>query len=1306
MQFIRSLWGTFWILVAAILVTAALSLVLMRTVLPGSGLFHDDLESWVEQEIGIPLEIEDISFSLEGRTLEVSAHHVTLFDPESGEAQISFKNGGIKIDLLSSIGLGEIVTTSLSIERPKISVVHHEDGSLTVDGVGDDGDADRESERVSASSIGWLLSQQSLVIENAEILITEKYFAPMQWHLSDVDLSLVSSGYRHQAVGSMVVGQSSNPININLEWFGDMLNPQGWDGQMHLHGKSVELASFVGGDKNPWGPLVQGRADVEWWGEWLSGQLEKGRATLDRDDAYLELPGLAGGEFFWKKQREQEWQLQMDQLVWGGENKSERINHPASALIERKIDESGRDILTGMVDRVHLVSSPSLSGLYAEFTSGERGVLASGDLQQIKFRSYPDGSDLMHGIELRMDLHQFSVNGLKGMLGRAVSGINGQLQFNEREGLFSPVAGKLLMELDGIYADPLELDLHRGNVLWKQYPAGLLLSSDMLDVTFGELHASGQAQLLLPAEGTSPLLDLQARVKAEKVSKLMEQLPEPIMNKRLVRWLKRGLRSGELIDGTVVLKGPLDRFPYDQGGGQFKSTLQINELDLNYTKGWPAVTNGTALLKFNNKSLQVAIDGGEIAALPVNKLVMTTEQLGKSPLKIYGQIVSNSRELLHTLENTPLSRKARIINSMAALEGDAILNLDIEVPIGQNKPLQVDGWVELHSNKLMVAEMDISVDKLHGNIEFDNEGISIEQGRGEFLGAPLLITAFTYGDEAQSELVINIDGGVGDGYLKQWLGDSEIITISPPNKEVDSGTPNDWSGRIKIGLSEDSAGSEERSINIHLHSDLKNMALHLPAPLDKQSDESWPTTVSMEFSNGNLHRMSLLSPEHIKTNLTRAVGGNEWSGTILVGDIESGDLAADGQEGISIQGTVKRFDLGEWARWQKEFTKRAENNTKSDLANWRLRRVAIDSERADLFGQKLDHLALMATPHKDGYWGIGLSSDQLQGKIKIPADGDGVMIVTLDHAWLGSDEEIDQEGQGGEILAETVEFDPVQIPSMSVLVQDTKINGIALGELQMQTRKTDNGLFFDDVTLKSGAMRVSAQGGWLKRSGSSLSRFNIHATGNELGRMLALFGYQGDIDKGRTSVQIKSEWPGNPTDFSLGLMDGSMEIGVDTGHLRDVENSVGRVFGLLGIHTLTRRLALDFSDITDKGMPFDSIHGTFMVKNGHAHTSDMKIDGPTSTIKITGRTGIVARDYDQIVSVSPKVSETLPATGAMVGGPAGAAVGGAVLLYQKLFKKDGLITTRYTLTGSWDDPQLEPIKKKKAIPPVSEPVFP
>jgi len=39
------------------------------------------------------------------------------------------------------------------------------------------------------------------VIENAEILITEKYFAPMQWHLSDVDLSLVSSGYRHQAVG-------------------------------------------------------------------------------------------------------------------------------------------------------------------------------------------------------------------------------------------------------------------------------------------------------------------------------------------------------------------------------------------------------------------------------------------------------------------------------------------------------------------------------------------------------------------------------------------------------------------------------------------------------------------------------------------------------------------------------------------------------------------------------------------------------------------------------------------------------------------------------------------------------------------------------------------------------------------------------------------------------------------------------------------------------------------------------------------------------------------------------------------------
>lgn len=1306
MQFIRSLWGTFWILAATVLVTAALLTVLMRTVLPGTGLFHDDLESWIEAEIGVPLSIEDISLSLDGRMLDISVHHVILFDPESGKPQISFKSGGIRVDLLSSFGFGEVVTSVLSIERPKLSVVHHEDGSLTVDGFGGDGDG--EVENLSSSSIGWLLSQPSVVVEDAEILITEKRFVNMQWHLSDVDLALVSSGYRHQATGSVIFGeQPSSPVKLDLEWFGDLFTPQGWDGQMHLQGDSIELAGLIGSKETPWLSLVQGSSDIEWWGEWLSGQLEKGRATFDRDDAFIESPGLAGGEFFWKKQQDQEWRLQMDSLVWGGEEDSKRKNHPASALIERKIDESGNDVLMGAIDRVHLVSSPTLSGLYATFTSGEYGVLASGDLQQIKFRSYPDSAGLMSGIEAQMDLAQISIHGLKSVDGYSVSGINGQLQVNGQEGIFSPAPGSVLLELDGIYTDPVKLDLHQSKIAWQQLKEGVLLSSKSLQASFGALRANGRAEILMPAGGGSPILDLQARVKADRVSDLMAQLPEQKMSPRLVRWLKNGLLSGELKEGTFLLKGALDSFPYAQGGGQFRTELQIHDLDLNYTDGWPIVTNGKALLSFDSESLQVKIDGGKIDGLPLNRLTLETKKLGKSPLKIYGQIVSDSKKLIHALGSTPLKRKSKRITSIASLEGDAILNLKIEVPIGVNVPVQANGFVELHNNRLVAEGMNISVNELHGNIEFDNDGVSIEHAKGEFLESPLLITAFSSGDDRQSELVINVEGELQKRSVEQWLNEGWEINISPfVGDEGDSPTSMvHWGGRIKIGIYENSSGIDDKTVGIDLHSDLKNIALSLPTPLAKSLNESWPTTLSLKFDNGDLQNLDLLSPDHAKVQFEYIKESDEWSGVVLLGDLESGDVIGDGERGLYVQGRVNQLNLGEWIKLQKEIM--GGERDEFDHSRFNLQRVAIDAVEADLFGLRLDNLAMMANPHQDGYWGVGLSSDQLQGKAKVPVSEEDPMIVIMDRIWLGTEGGVEDKERDGEYLNVDTDLDLSLVPVMSVVSQDTRINGIDLGELNLQTRSTDNGIFFDDVTLDSEVMKVSAQGGWLQRSGSSLSRFNIHITGDQLGEMLTLFGYQGDIDKGQTSVQIKAEWPGNPADLSLGKMDGNLDISVGKGHLRDVDNSVGRVFGLLGIHTLTRRLSLDFSDITDKGMPFDIIEGSFELKNGHAHTRpEMKIDGPTSTIRIAGRTGIVAQDYDQIVSVSPKVSETLPATGALVGGPAGAAVGGVVLLYQKLFKKEGLITTRYTLTGSWDDPKLEPIKKKKAIPPVSEPFFP
>jgi uncharacterized protein YhdP len=127
------------------------------------------------------------------------------------------------------------------------------------------------------------------------------------------------------------------------------------------------------------------------------------------------------------------------------------------------------------------------------------------------------------------------------------------------------------------------------------------------------------------------------------------------------------------------------------------------------------------------------------------------------------------------------------------------------------------------------------------------------------------------------------------------------------------------------------------------------------------------------------------------------------------------------------------------------------------------------------------------------------------------------------------------------------------------------------------------------------------------------------------------------------------------------------------------------------VSALPRRLSLDFSDVLVEGMEFDKITGKYRLANGILFTKDTRIDGPAAKVKVSGKTGIISRDYDQIIRVTPKIRQTLPLLGVVA---ASTTVGWGLLLLQNLFKKsiDDAVEIEYKVTGSWDDPQIELLK--------------
>jgi uncharacterized protein YhdP len=156
-----------------------------------------------------------------------------------------------------------------------------------------------------------------------------------------------------------------------------------------------------------------------------------------------------------------------------------------------------------------------------------------------------------------------------------------------------------------------------------------------------------------------------------------------------------------------------------------------------------------------------------------------------------------------------------------------------------------------------------------------------------------------------------------------------------------------------------------------------------------------------------------------------------------------------------------------------------------------------------------------------------------------------------------------------------------------------------------------------------------------------------------------------------------------------------VQIALDKGQLLGVKPGAGRVLGLASIAALPRRLALDFSDLTDKGLAFDTVRGDFDFRDGSAYTDNVLMKGPAAEIGIIGRVGLKAHDYDQTAVVTGNLGNTLPIAGiagAFAAGPVGV---GAVLLFSQVFKQPlkGLARAYYRITGSWDNPIIDRISK-------------
>jgi len=386
--------------------------------------------------------------------------------------------------------------------------------------------------------------------------------------------------------------------------------------------------------------------------------------------------------------------------------------------------------------------------------------------------------------------------------------------------------------------------------------------------------------------------------------------------------------------------------------------------------------------------------------------------------------------------------------------------------------------------------------------------------------------------------------------------------------------------------------------------------------------------------------------------------------------------------GLHIIGSLPNFHLDPWLEMFHD-------DKHKDAPPIRLQQVNVDFGRFQHGNIAFDNILIKGGPTAKG-WGGVVDSPQIKGKIELPKNfNKGTVKLDLDYYAINTDQGKQEKPTSYNKL------DPRKLPALEIASKSLVLNEKKMGSFALKTHKVKRGIQIDRMAIKSDWFQFNAKGSWKMNRKIPETALNVDINTKNLGDLIKALGFAGNIKKGKGKLSGKLRWPGDPADVKNLWLTGNLDLSLKNGSFVDINPGAGRIFGLLNLGALHKRLTLDFSDIFGKGLKFDKIAGTFTLDNGDAYTHDLEIESSTGIINVSGRTGLVSQDFDQLVTVIPDVTGTIATVGAIATGP---VIGAAIYLTNKVVGKklNKGITMNYQLEGPWDNPKIISEKKNNA----------
>ena len=1295
-------------------------------IVPRIGDYREVMQQQASRALGVRVEIGRISMQGGWWVPWLELGDIQLFDKEGREA--------LRLPrVLAAVSPRSVLFgqfEQLDIEQPELEIRRDVEGHVWVAGLDTGASGD-------GSGADWFFSQPEFVVRQGVVhwrddsrSTAAQTSAPVLT-LQGVDLSVKNHRFQHElrldATPPEALGQrvSMRGKFYQAPWqrAGDTAH---WSGELYADLPYVDLAAlrqWVVMDKGL--SLQEGRGAVRLWTDVQKGQatgvtadvaLDAVAARLGADLRPLSLRhvhGRLGAQWQGREVEISSQDLVFDTL--DGE-------HWPGGLLRVSWQGDGFESGALSADRLDLNALAQISQR-VPLSEQVRGLLAraqpQGQVNQLK-ASWQTNADAGLQYSARGQVRQFAMqrethadSWLAQVPGVQAAQLDFDLTQKGGKARVSIHQGSLTLPM-GLDAPHVPLTEASAQLAWQlkgddvavQFTQGRVVNDDMAG-DFSGNWKTGEGEARLPG-----VLDLTAALSRANVAQVHRYLPNTLP--AAVRtYVRDAVKAGEASHVTMRLRGNLNDMPFENPKlGEFRIVAQVAQGKYAYVPpeppkaktpappAWPALTDVNGELVFDRAALHFK-GRTQLAGAPGvtwQKVEAHIPTLAQPVVGVTGEAQGPLVQVLTVIANSALNELTGTVLSKSQASGSASFKLALTLPIDQLAKSEVQGSVTFADNALQIIPGTPVLNRTRGTLQFSEQGFRLKAVQAQLLGGDAVLEgglSFVAG-EGESPLQLKIRGDLTAEGLQQAreLGFVSRLAQRASGKSSYSAT---------LGLRR---GQPELLIN----SDLKGMALNLPAPLNKAASAVMPLRIESQLTRESLQPKSRLLQDQIKVVLGRMVAVTyvrDLSGVrprVVRGGIAVGQSVIDAvpmrDNAVSLNLQLPSLDLDAWNTAFTQLT------GVSPLKRKQLTPSVIGSEAAGdsaqeymptfaaLLAEQLKvsdrviHRVVVGGTRQGDLWRLNISADELNGSAEVrPPNGNvpAQLYVRLAYLNIPPSSVPDVE----RLLTEQ----PSSIPTLDIVVNELTLRGKKLGRLEIDAvnRMGANAvrewrLNKFNVTLPEATL--AAHGNWAAE-GPRVRRtqFNFVLTIRDSGDLLTRLGTPGAIRDGEGRLEGQVSWQGSPITLDYASMSGKMNLAIEKGQFLKTEPGAARLLGVLNLQALPRRLTLDFSDLFSDGFAFDFVRGDVRIEQGVASTNNLQMKGVVAGALIEGSADLVRETQKLKVVVVPEINA---GTASLYVATINPLVGLTSYLAQMILSKPLVRagTTEFHVDGTWADPRV------------------